>query len=323
MMKLLFAILSMITMIRPDYLKPGDKVAVISPSYALTDSVALRRGCNVLKEWGLVPVLGKYVYADPVKDARGHNRNIFAGTIDQRVEDLKWAYEADSIKAIICTRGGYGTVQLLPMLPLATYAEHPKWLVGFSDITTLLSASTMSGVMSIHGNMVSSWGGEKGVNEYSLAVRDMLFGKMPEYRVEHNQYDVPGRATGTLIGGNMVTFQTLFGTRYDFTQLDDTIIFLEEVEESMHAIDRFFQALFLQGRMKNIKGIIIGVMRKCGEDMNFEDVYELISQYTSQFDIPVCYGFPGGHGGVNMPLVIGAEVMLDVTENGSTIKFNL
>ncbi|MCQ2162330.1 MAG: LD-carboxypeptidase [Bacteroidales bacterium] len=323
-MRLLLAILAILPMIRPDYLRPGDKVAIISPSYAITDSVALRRGCDALRSWGLEPVMGKYVYLDPVNDSKGRSRNVYAGTLEQRLEDLKWAYEADSIKAIVCARGGYGGIQLLPMLPLSTYSEHPKWLVGFSDITNFIAASTMAGVMSIHGNMISSIGAEKVPNEYSIAMKDMLFGNVPGYGVEHNEHDVPGHATGVLVGGNMITYQALLGTRYDTTQLEDVILFFEEVEESMHAIDRILNAMMLQGRLGNVKGIIVGIMHKCGKElMTYEDVYDVLSQYTADFGIPVCYGFPSGHGKVNMPLMMGAEVTLDVTEEGSTIKYNL
>lgn len=322
-MKLLFTLLTILSLVRPDYLKPGDKVAIIAPAFAVTDSADLRRGIEVLKSWDLEPVMGKYVYCDPVKDAKGKSRSLFAGTLEQRLEDLKWAFEDDSIKAIICARGGYGTIQLLPLLPLSTYSDHPKWLVGFSDITSLCSAITMSGLMSIHGNMLTNIGREKGPNEYSFALRDLLFGTVPSYEVAHNEFDVIGHATGTLIGGNLITYQSTIGTRYDSTQLDDVILFIEEVEESMHAIDRAINALSIQGRLKNVRGIIVGNMYKCGEElMEYASVYELLSEYTAQLGIPVCYGFPAGHGGVNMPLIMGAEVSLDVTNEGSTITFN-
>lgn len=321
-MRLLLILLSFISIIRPPYLNPGDKVAVISPSYAITDSAALRRGCDVLRSWGLEPVLGKHVYLDPVKDSCGRFRNVYAGTLEERLEDLKWAYEADSIKAVICSRGGYGGIQLLPMLPLSTYSEHPKWLVGYSDITNFIAASTMSGVMSIHGNMVGAYGDKKGPDEYSEAVHQMLFGMLPGYQVEHNEYDVPGKASGTLIGGNMITFQALLGSSYDTTELEDVILFFEEVEESMHAIDRIINAMAVQGKLRNVRGIILGEMHKCGEElMLYKDVYEALSCYTSTLGIPVCCGFPSGHGKHNMPLMMGARVCLDVTEDGSVLTY--
>ena len=323
-MKLLIILLSLISIVRPPYLKPGDKVAVLSPSYAITDSAALRRGCEVLRSWGLEPVMGKHVYLDPVKDSCGRLRNVYAGTLEERLEDIRWAYEADSIKAIICSRGGYGGIQLLPLLPLSTYSDNPKWLVGYSDITNFIAASTVAGVMSIHGNMVGAYGDRKGPDEYSEAVREMLFGRLPGYSVAHNEHDVPGHAEGTLIGGNMITLQALLGSAYDPTGLDDVILFFEEVEESMHAIDRIVNAMAVQGKLRNVRGIILGEMHKCGQElMLYKDVYEALSQITSSLGIPVCCGFPAGHGEHNMPLMMGARVSLDVTGEGSVLTYEL
>lgn len=132
--------------VKPDYLKAGDKVALISPSY-FTPMENVEKTADVLRSWGLEPVIGPNV--GKVVDGR------YAGTVAERVSDIRWALSDPSIKAIICNRGGYGTIQLIDQLTLAELKASPKWLVGFSDISTLHGLLTRAGVMSIHGTMSS------------------------------------------------------------------------------------------------------------------------------------------------------------------------
>ena len=131
---------------KPDYLKAGDKVALISPSY-YTPMENVEKTAEVMRTWGLQPVIGPNV--GKVVDGR------YAGTVADRVSDIRWALNDPSIKAIICNRGGYGTIQLIDQLTLAELKASPKWLVGFSDISTLHGLLTRAGVMSIHGTMSS------------------------------------------------------------------------------------------------------------------------------------------------------------------------
>jgi len=322
-MKLLFTLLTIASIIRPEYLKPGDKVAVLAPSFAFTDSTALRKGCETLKQWGLVPIMGQYSYKEPFYDEKKKQRNVYTGTPEQRAMDLQWAYQADSIKAIFCTRGGYGAIQLLPLMPLSTYSDHPKWFIGFSDATTILSASAVSGVMSVHGCMLSSMGYETEPSGSTTALHDLLFGVAPRYRTGADEHNIEGHAEGVLIGGNIVTLQALIGTKYDFTELDGNILFIEETCESMHVIDRFFQVMMLQGRLDKVKGIIVGEMDRFKEELYYKSPYDVIPECVRDLGIPVCFGFPAGHGKVNMPLVIGARVTMDVTREGADIIFDM
>lgn len=309
--------------IRPEYLKKGDKVAIISPSFAILDSVGLYKSCDLLKEWGLEPVLGKHVLGNVVKDSIGNTLSVYAGTPEQRAEDLKWALEDDSIKAILCSRGGYGAIHLLEQIPLETYTEHPKWLTGFSDITTLLSARTVAGVMSIHGNSAVAFAEEDGGDVSSRALRDLLFGEIPSYHVEHDRNDVTGHAEGMLVGGNMITMEAILGTGYDFTQYDGIVLLLEEVEEYYQALDRFLNSLAVHGRFSNIKGIIVGNMRDCPREMPYNNPYDLIGEYVKKWNIPTTFGIKCGHGPDNLPMVIGAKVTVDITKDGADISFNI
>ena len=149
---------------KPDYLKAGDKVALISPSY-FTPMENVEKTADILRSWGLEPVIGPNV--GKVVDGK------YAGTVAERVSDIRWALNDPSIKAIICNRGGYGTIQLIDQLKLTELKASPKWLVGFSDISTLHGLMTRAGVMSIHGTM-SSFLAKGGTDATSTLMRDLL-----------------------------------------------------------------------------------------------------------------------------------------------------
>jgi len=294
-------------------------VAVISTSYQPTDS-SIVRSCRVLKEWGLVPVVAQNIKDNPIPDVKDTVR-YYSGDAVQRAACLKQALEDDSIKAIVCARGGYGAIQMIGLIPEESFTFHPKWIVGYSDVTTLHCAAFEYGVMSIHGAMCNSFGTRKGPDEAALKLRDLLFGDVPVYEIPAHPCNSYGRVEGILVGGNMITMAALAGTRFDPTSKEGIILFIEEVDESMHAIDRLFNMLILQNKLPNIKGIVFGDFHECDRDLPFDSVESMLYQYTSKLGIPVCYGFPAGHGKVNMPLVEGARVILDVSGEGTELSF--
>lgn len=298
----------------PPFLHPGDKVALLSPSYA-TSMENVEGAAQVLRDWGFEPVVGPNVG----KVYLGK----YAGTPEQRLSDLRWALEDTTIRAIVCNRGGYGTIRYVDMLPLDELSAHPKWMVGFSDITTLHEMETRAGVMSIHGTMGSFLAKSEGDDFSSLLMRDMLTGLIPEYQVPAHPLNRYGQATGTLVGGNLCTFSPVLGTVADATAGKDIILFIEEVEENMSHIDRLINTLILNGVMGHCKGIVLGEFTDCEANLDFGSVEEMICSYLKDYDIPVCCGFPAGHGDVNLPLVMGAPVTMDVTEDGATLRFHM
>ena len=298
---------------RPEYLKEGDKVALISPSY-YTPMENVEKTADVLRSWGLEPVIGPNV--GKIVDGR------YAGTVAERVSDIRWALNDPSIKAIICNRGGYGTIQLIDKLTLAELKASPKWMVGFSDITTLHGLLTRAGVMSIHGTM-SSFLAKGGTDETSTLMRDLLMGKVPCYELPAHKQNVVGKASGTLVGGNICTFAPNLGSQADATMGKDLILFIEEVEESMHNIDRQMRILQMNGVLDRCKGIILGEFAGCGTEFTYESVEAMLHEMLKAYDIPVLCGFPAGHGDVNLPLVMGANVTIDVRNDGATLKFNI
>ena len=298
---------------QPAFLKAGDKIALLSPSYH-TPMENVEAAAMVLRGWGFEPVIGSHVGEV--------YRGKYAGKPKERVSDLEWALKDPSIKAILCNRGGYGTIRLVDLLPLKELSTHPKWIVGYSDITTLLEMETRAGIMSIHGTMGTHLAQTRGNDPSSTLLRDLLLGKVPAYEVPAHPENRPGQAAGILVGGNLCTFTPILGTPADATLGRDIILFIEEVEEDMSHIDRLINTLILNGVFDRCKGIVLGEFTGCKANLDFDSVEEMICSYVPE-GIPVLCGFPTGHDDVNLPLVMGAPVTLNVTENGASLTFGM
>ena len=300
--------------VAPPFLKKGDKVALISPSYS-TPMENVEKAADVLRSWGLEPVIGPNV--DKI------DANKFAGTAAERASDIRWALNDPDIKAIICNRGGYGSIQVIDKLALQEFTEHPKWIVGFSDITTLHGMMSCAGVMSIHGTMSTFLASSGGTDQTSTLVRDLLMGSVPQYNVPSHFQNITGKASGTLVGGNICTFVPLLGTKADASAHGDIILFIEEIGETMHNIDRLFNMLRLNGVLSRCKGVVLGEFVSCTADLGYSSVEAMLHQYLTQYNIPVLCGFPAGHDSKNLPLVMGAPVTIDVRADGATLTFNI
>lgn len=298
----------------PAFLKEGDKVALVSPSYTTPDS-NIQKTADVLKEWGFEPVIGKNV--DKLDAGK------YAGTAQERADDIIAALKDTSIKAILTNRGGYGSIQLADLIDPKLVKDNPKWLIGYSDITTLHAMQTKAGVMSIHGTMSSSIAKTGGTDDNSTILRDLLKGEVPTYKVPKNKYNQKGTAEGILVGGNMATFVPLVGSDIDVFQKDGIILFMEEIGENLRNIDRMFNSIELHGVMENVKGVILGEFVDSGTDLDYESAEAMLSQYLKKYDIPVLCGFPAGHDDVNLPIVMGAKVKIDVGDDGSTLAFDI
>ena len=299
--------------VKPAYLQTGDKVALISPSY-YTPMENVEKTADVLRSWGFIPVIGPNVG----KIENGQ----YGGTIEERISDIRWAWSDPDIKAVICNRGGYGTIQYINQLTLRELATSPKWLVGFSDISTLHGLLTRAGVMSIQGTM-SSFLAKGGTDSTSIMMRDLLMGKVPRYELPSHKENILGKASGTLVGGNLCTFVPNIGSQADATLGRDLILFIEEVEESMHNIDRQMRILQMNGVLNRCRGIILGEFTDCGSEFTYESVEAMLHEMLAEYHIPVLCGFPGGHGSVNLPLVMGAPVTIDVRQDRASIEFNI
>ncbi len=301
--------------VMPTPLKTGDTIAVISPS-SVPDSATVAKGCATLRSWGYVPVVGAHALS---------SYHGFAGTADERATDLLWALRNPSIKAIICSRGGDGAVQVLQRIPLNEFRNHPKWIMGFSDVTALHSAEVAAGVMSVHCSMCDGIAMRGERDSVNMILRKLLQGELPTYQAPAHPLNQQGEATGILVGGNFSVFCGLAGSEYDFLNRADEglILFIEDTDESMTKVDRMLHQLEIRGVLSKLNGIIVGHFSKYKSPENgFADMYEMLHEYLQHYQIPVCYDFPvGHHSGKNYPMVEGCKVNLKVGQDGTLIQF--
>ncbi len=295
---------------QPPYLQAGDKVALISPAYWVPQEVIIQTA-ETIRGWGLQPVIGPHT--------NNLNVDAYAGTADERASDLLWALEDDSIKAVVCSRGGYGSIHLLSRIAQEKFQQHPKWVIGHGDIVILLYAMAASGGMCIHGPMAFQIAGSQ--EQATSMTRDILFGKLPQYKVPVNPYNSCGHAEGILLGGNLSSFSAVAGTR-NLPAKQDIILFIEEVEESLHSIDRLFYMLRLQPFFENVKGIVFGSFNSIKYDLQYGSVEQMLIAHLNDLDIPVCCGFPVGSNSC-LPLIVGAPCSLDVNMDSVTLSFNI
>lgn len=294
-------------------LHEGDTIAIISPSSS-TDTTTINGGIRTLESWGYHCVVGP----NALNDYHG-----FAGTIDERLSDLLWAFREPSVKAIMCSRGGDGAAHLLARLSLDTLRQYPKTIIGFSDVTALLCAEARAGVKGIHGSMCWALKTYEGNDTISQTLRRLLQGELPTYRVAPHPLDIKGRAEGIVVGGNLSVYNDLAGSDFDPLLLDDIILFMEDTGEGMSKVDRMLHNVEIRGLLPHLRGIIVGQFNKYKHPENgFQDMYQMLHEYMKHYGIPVCFDFPVGHAHLrNFPLLTGARATLEVTPEGTTLSY--
>lgn len=302
-------------LIQPPYLKAGDSVAIVAPSGILLHrEKEINSAIQLLESWGLNVSVGKHVF---------NKANHFAGTDYERALDLQTALNNPNIKAIWCARGGYGTVRILDNIDYKKFKENPKWLIGYSDITSLLCEIHNLGYESIHGMMCTSLGDNKeDITETISTFKKAIFGEALSYTIKSNKYNKVGKAKGQLIGGNLTLLQTMLGsdTAIDTT---DKILFIEEIGEYKYHIDRLLQSLKRAGYFDNCKGVIVGDMTKLRKNTTSwgKPIEQLILDVFEECDFPVLFDFPAGHEKDNRALIFGRTVEIDANSFESTVVF--
>lgn len=301
-------------MILPAYIKPGDKIRIVSPAGKI-DKKYVMPAVEWLEKEGYHVELGKHIFASHFQ---------FAGTDEQRHEDLQNALDDPDCAAIICSRGGYGTVRIIDKLNFLDFLDKPKWLVGFSDITILHSCINNFRIPTIHGAMPRYFfdGNGNGTENLDSLMR-MLTGESVQYHNSCSEYNRPGKVSAELVGGNLSIISSLQGTFYDL-DTDGKILFLEDIDEFLYHTDRMIHQLKLSGKLDNLAGLILGDFTdmKDNESPFGLSVHEIIADAIKEFDYPVCFGFPAGHDTKNLALMFGKVWELNVSNNGSTLKLD-
>ncbi|PJJ54534.1 S66 peptidase family protein [Hymenobacter chitinivorans] len=295
----------------PPFLRPHDRVAIVSTARKVSaDEVAA--AVEILRGWQLEVVLGE-------STAAVHHQ--FAGSDEVRRRDLQQQLDAPDIRAILCARGGYGTTRIIDELDFSGFAQRPKWVAGFSDITALNCHLLSLGYESIHGVMPFIFN-QPGGEEALESLRQALFGESQPYTVPAHPLNRPGTAQGELVGGNLTLLQNLTGTASDCPTAG-RILFLEDVAEYLMNIDRMMVHLDRTGKLRNLAGLLVGHFTDSQDNaVPFgQTAYEIIAAYANKYNFPVAYGFPVGHEPQNMALICGRRAQLTVTSQGAELRY--
>ncbi len=301
----------------PPTLRPGDKIAIVTPAYPVLGKY-IDGMFNTLTQWGYEPVVMPHAYS--------HSDGIYAATDKARADDLNKAIADPEIKAIICSRGGYGTNRLIPLLDDEAMKANPKWIVGYSDITILHSWLNSLGIASIHGPMASHLS-KYPADESSEALKQ-IFSQGPEikFTAPAHKLNRPGSAKGRMLGGNFIVANNLAGTGYDpfdIPENEDVILYIEEVGEKIYAVERMLVRLKQAGILDRVKGIVFGEFTDYAPDQSFRSMEAMINTRLDEwgYDFPVAYTFPFGHGRNVYPIINGATAELTVTPDLVTLQF--
>jgi muramoyltetrapeptide carboxypeptidase len=296
----------------PPYLNPGDTIGILCPAGFMPLEKA-QTCIETLITWGYKVVTGKTL---------GNQNNYFSGTDEERLEDLQQMLDDQSIKAIFCARGGYGTGRIIDRLHFKKFKENPKWIIGFSDITVLQSHIYKHyKIASMHAPMAAAFNDEEYKNKYVQSLRDALTGRKSNYSAEGNILNQNGKTSGILVGGNLSLLAHLIGTSSDI-KTKNKILFIEDIGEYIYNVDRMLYQLKRSGKLEDLRGLIVGRFSDMKDTtIPFgQTTEEVIKDIVKEYDFPVCFGFPVSHEKENYALKIGVKYKLHVTTTSVELK---
>jgi muramoyltetrapeptide carboxypeptidase len=298
-------------MIIPPFLKAGDTVALVCTARKFFPEDA-KPAIDLLESWGLNVKLGTTIGLDNFQ---------LGGTDSQRAADFQAQLDDENVKAIWCARGGYGTVRIIDSLDFTNFKQHPKWIMGFSDVTVLHSQLNVERVASFHSIMPFTV--PTAPDEVKETLRKVLFGESISYSIPSKNYDVKGTASGELVGGNISILYSLLGSKSSI-DTKDKILFIEDLDEYLYHIDRMMYNLKRNGYFEHVKGIIVGSMT----DMHDNEIpfgqneVQIITEIAKDLSIPIAFQFPAGHQKDNRTLILGKQVHFEVNEKEIKLIFD-
>lgn len=300
-------------MIIPDTLKKGDVVALISPS-GKVDKDVITLAENFLTEWGLVVKTGTFCSGE---------YHVFSGRKDERLSDLQAALDDSEVKAIFCSRGGYGSVQYLDKISLKGITSYPKWLIGFSDITVLHSLLNRSGIASLHGPMpVNYYTLLADSNDKSLDyLQHFLFNGTVDYSWKATSNKEAFSVSGDIVGGNMSVLAGIRGSLYE-PYYHGKILFLEDLNEYLYHVDRLMHNFKYGGVFNRVNALLIGGFTDLKDSVPpfGQNIEQLFMDVANEVNIPVVFGFNAGHQKPNYALPFGQLVTLDYDKGMCRLK---
>ena len=299
-------------MITPEYLKPGDTIAIVCPAGYLP-ATNVQTCVTVLNQWGYRVIQGTTV--------GGSSSTYFSGTDQERLMDFQRMLDDTTVKAILCGRGGYGTGRIIEQINFSTFLTKPKWIIGYSDITVLHAhIHQQYQITTLHAPMATAFNGEGWKNDYVQSLREALEGVTSACSGPEHSFNRQGVAKGSLVGGNLALLAHLVGTSSD---LDTTgkILFIEDVGEQLYNIDRMLYQYKRSGKLASLAGLIVGGFTECKDtERPFgKTAHEIINEIVSEYNYTVCFDFPVSHTERNYALKVGAIYELRVDATGSLL----
>lgn len=298
-------------MIKPPYLKPGDCIRIVAPARKLSYE-DLEPALHQIESWGFRASYSELLFSEDHQ---------FAGNDAIRSQDMQAALDDPDCAAILCARGGYGSVRIIDLLRFEKFKARPKWLLGFSDITVFHSALHRLGYASLHSSMPINFPQNTQQSLKSLA--SALKGEAYELKAPSHPFNKAGACRAPIVGGNLSILYSLLGSR-DALQLEGKILFFEDLDEYLYHIDRMLYNLKRNAYFDGLAGMIIGAL----SDMNDnripfgESAQEIVHRHVKDLDIPIAFGLPAGHLNDNQTLIFGLEADLSVDSRETIIRFS-
>jgi muramoyltetrapeptide carboxypeptidase len=298
----------------PPYLQKGDTIAITCPAgFMAAEKTAV---CvEKLKQEGYKVIVSKITVG-------GKSKNYFSGTDKERASEMQKYLDDKNVKAILCGRGGYGTGRIIDALDFTEFVKHPKWIIGFSDITLLHShIFTNFKIATLHAPMGAAFANEAHNPANVASLLSALKGQKNNYHIKPNKLNKLGEAKGTLIGGNIALLANAVGTSTDINT-KNCILFIEDIGEQLYAIDRMLYQLKRSGKLKNLAALIVGDFTDMQDtDRPFgKTIYEIINDIVAEYNYPVCYNFPVGHGNENVALKVGLKHKLSINKKETLLE---
>ena len=298
-------------MIIPKKLNIGDKIGIISSARKINIE-ELTPAIKILESWGLKVVFGINLFQEDDQ---------FSGTVVQRTADMQSMIDDNSIKAILCARGGYGTVQIIDFIDFTNLKKNPKWIVGYSDVTVLHSHLNNLGIASLHATMPINF--ESNTKGSLSSLKNSLFGNLNNIECKANPLNKFGKIEGDIVGGNLSIIYSLLGSQSHINTAGK-ILLIEDLDEYVYHIDRMIINLKRNGMLLELKGLIVGGM----SDMNDNSISfgktaeQIILEYTNEYNFPICFGFPAGHLSDNRCVRLGVKSTLEISKNHVILSQN-
>lgn len=283
------------------YLKPNSTIGIAATARHINKKLIINV-LQIFEKWNLKVVFSKNLF---------EQHDSFAGTDEQRANGFQELLDNDDVNAIIIARGGYGSVRMIDKIDFSNFIKKPKIIAGFSDATVLHAHINQNfGIQTFHSCMPITMQGNY-YNEKTIeSLKNALFGQTIAYQFDQHPLNKCKAVSGELVGGNLSVLYSLLGSRSELN-LDHKILFIEDIGEYYYHIDRMMQALDRAGKLKNLKGMLVGGMNDMNDNNSpfafNQNCYQIIANIASKYQFPIYFGFPAGHENLNLCVKLAAH----------------